>query len=263
MTFMARALAGKTIIITGGAEGIGRGMALAVARAGANVIISGRNAEKGEEAVATLSSSSGMSGTISYFRADVSQASQVEALVDFAVRRTGHLDGAINNAAYVGDFKLLADESEESFDRVLDTNVKGVFLCMKYEIGQMLRQARGADTFSIVNIGSSAVRRTNPGIGPYVASKLAIEGLTRSAAVEYSSQGIRVNSVAFGVFKTPLSEAFYAANPAVYSQDLASHRIGRLGDAVLDAGAAAVFLLSSQSAFMTGSVFELDGGFHL
>jgi NAD(P)-dependent dehydrogenase (short-subunit alcohol dehydrogenase family) len=112
-------------------------------------------------------------------------------------------------------------------------------------------------------VGSSAVRRLQPAIAPYVSSKLAIEGLTRAAAFEYAGQGIRTNALVFGVFDTPLSRAFYAQNPEIRAVNLSQHRVGRFGDCIEDAGTAALYLLSRASAFMAGSIFELDGGLHL
>jgi NAD(P)-dependent dehydrogenase (short-subunit alcohol dehydrogenase family) len=255
-------LAGRVVIITGGAIGIGRGMALAVARAGASVVIASRNAERGREAATELCREVGADRVV-HFTADVSRASDVERLVRDTVERFGPLGGIVNNAAFVGDMKLLADEPEEVFDQVLATNVKGVFLGMKYAINQFLRQSGEGGPFAIVNIGSAVTRKTVATVGPYVASKFAVEGLTRAAAVEYSGKGIRINAIQFGVFETPLSRAYYDANPEAFKADVERHRVGRLGHSLEDAGPLAVFLLSPKSSFMTGALVALDGGFSL
>jgi NAD(P)-dependent dehydrogenase (short-subunit alcohol dehydrogenase family) len=252
----------RVILITGAAEGIGFGMAVRLARAGARLVIGSRDPERGTAAAAAIAERAGCAPERVYFvPTDVTVEAEVERLVRAGVARHGRLDGAINNAVYPGDFQLLADEPAEAFELSLRTNVTGVFLGMKHQIRQFLAQgARTGDAYSIINVSSGATRDIAPRMGAYVASKLAVEGLTRSAAVEYSRQGIRFNTLLFGVFETEKSAALHQAMPAVHEKNLQKHLVGRLGDPEHDAGEAAIYLLSPRSAFVTGSVLAVDGG---
>ena len=198
---------------------------------------------------------------VAYFKMDICSEADNENLIKFTVEKYGHLDSIINNAVFPGDFQLLADESLDSFQQVMNTNVTGTYLGMKFAIKQFLEQgAETGDNYSIINISSGATRDTGMRMAPYIASKLAVEGLTQAAALEYSRQGIRINTLLFGVFETEKSRALHEAMPYVLEKNSAKHHIGRFGDPEKDAGEAAAFLLSERSAFITGSTMFVDGG---
>jgi len=255
-------VAGKVVVISGGSEGIGYGMAITLARHGAKIVIASRDPEKGEKAAETIPAAAGCdAGQVAYIKTDITREADNEAMVRFAVDTFGRLDGAINNAVFPGDFKPLADEPVETFELVMQTNVTGVFLGMKHQIRQFLAQeAKSGDGYSIINISSGATRDTGMMMAPYIASKLAVEGLTQAGALEYARQGIRINTLLFGVFETEKSRALHEAMPYVLEKNSAKHHIGRFGDPEKDAGEAAAFLLSERSAFITGSTMFVDGG---
>jgi NAD(P)-dependent dehydrogenase (short-subunit alcohol dehydrogenase family) len=252
----------KAIIISGGSEGIGFGMATHLAKLGARIVIASRDAEKGEAAASRIADLAGCDATnVAYVSADIGSEPDNQNMVAFTVDRFGRLDGAINNAVHPGDFKLLADEPVETFEQLMRTNVTGTFLGMKHQIRQFLAQgAKAGDNYSIVNISSGATRDIAPAMSAYVASKRAVEGLTEAAALEYSCHGIRINTLLFGVFETDKTRALHEAMPHVRDKNAAKHHVGRLGDPQQDAGAAAEYLLSERSGFVTGSTMFIDGG---
>jgi NAD(P)-dependent dehydrogenase (short-subunit alcohol dehydrogenase family) len=257
-----RELTGKVVIITGGAEGIGKGMAARLARYGASIVIASRSESTGAQAVQDLQKIVGVeAGQVVHLPTDVANEDSVAATIAKAVERFGRLDAVINNAVFPGDFKLLADEPGETFDRVMQTNVNGVFYGMKHAILQFQSQgAKQGDNYSIINISSGATRDTGMTMAPYIASKLAVEGLTQAGALEYARAGIRVNTLLFGVFNTEKSQALHEAMPQVRDKNAAKHHIGRFGDPEHDAGEAAAFLISSRSSFITGTTIFVDGG---
>jgi NAD(P)-dependent dehydrogenase (short-subunit alcohol dehydrogenase family) len=243
---------GKVALVTGGGSGIGRATALAFAREGAKVVIADRNVQRGEEVASMIRD---VGGTASFRRTDVSVAAEIEALVDYTMTTYGRLDLAFNNAGIEGDVKPLADQTESNFDAVMDINVKGVWLSMKYQIPRMLEQG-GA----IVNSSSVAGVVGFPGIGIYAASKHAVIGLTKTAALEYSPQGIRINAVSPGAIDTEMIDRL-ADGMNVKKDDLSTlHPIGRIGR-VEEVAAAVLWLCSSKASFVTGHSLIVDGGF--
>ena len=252
----------KVVIVTGGTMGIGFGMATRLAKYGARVVITSRNAATGAAALERLREAVGCEpDNVAYMQMDICSESDNENLVKFAVDTFGRLDALINNAVSPGDFQLLADESLASFQQVMNTNVTGTYLGMRFAIKQFLAQgAKTGDNYSIVNISSGATRDTGMRMAPYIASKLAVEGLTQAAALEYSRQGIRINTLLFGMFETEKSRQMFNAMPAIEEKSAAKHHIGRFGDCEHDAGEAAAYLISDRSTFVTGATLRIDGG---
>jgi len=257
-----RELDEKVVIVTGGTMGIGFGMATRLAKYGAKIIITSRNSDTGEAALVRLCDAAGCSADdIVYFNMDICNEADNEAVVKFAVDTFGRLDAIINNAVFPGDFQLLADEPLESFEKVMNTNVTGTYLGMKFAIRQFLAQgAETGDNYSIINISSGATRDTGMRMAPYIASKLAVEGLTQAAALEYSRQGIRINTLLFGVFETEKAIQFHEAMPEFQEKNAAKHHVGRFGDPEHDAGEAAAYLISERSTFISGTTMHVDGG---
>ncbi len=243
--------AGKTILITGAASGIGRGAALAFGRHGANVVVSDIAEPAGRETSAEIVAAG---GSAVFVRADVSVAADVEALVGAAVARFGRVDCAFNNAGIEEEHLRLADAEEAMFDRMMAINVKGVWLCMKHEIQQMLAQGGGV----IVNTASVAGLVGAPRHAIYAASKHAVVGLTKSAAAEYGRKGIRINSICPGVIRTPMLERALARDAAWEATLTGLHPIGRLGE-VDDVVNALLWLCSDESGFVTGHQLAVDG----
>jgi len=244
---------GKVALVTGGGSGIGRAAALGFAREGAQVVIGNRNVQRGEETVSMIRDAG---GTASFRRTDVVVAADVKALVDHAVTTYGRLDIAFNNAGIEGDPRPLAEQAEANFDAVMDINVKGVWLSMKYEIPRMLEQGGGA----IVNCSSVAGVIGFPGIGIYAASKHAVIGLTKVAALEYSAQGIRINAVNPAVIDTEMVDRL-ADGMKLKKDDLTTfHPIGRIGR-VEEVAEAVLWMCSDKASFVTGHSMIVDGGF--
>jgi NAD(P)-dependent dehydrogenase (short-subunit alcohol dehydrogenase family) len=240
-------------LVTGGGSGIGRASALAFAREGAQVVIGDRNVERGEGTLRMIRDSG---GTASFRRTDVSIAPEVEALVDHAMTTYGRLDLAFNNAGIEGEVRPLAEQTEANYDTVMDINVKGVWLSMKYEIPRMLEHGGGA----IVNASSVAGVIGFPGIAIYAASKHAVIGLTKNAALEYSAQGIRINTVNPGLIDTEMADRL-ALGVNTKKADLAGlHPIGRIG-LVEEVADTVLWLCSAKASFVTGHSLFVDGGF--
>ena len=245
---------GKVALVTGGGSGIGRATALAFAREGAQVVIGNRNVQRGEEAVSMIRDAG---GTASFKRTDVLVAAEVKALVDHAVTTYGRLDVAFNNAGIEGEVKpTLVDQTEANFDAVMGVNVKGVWLSMKYEIPLMLEQGGGA----IVNCSSVAGVIGFPGIGIYSASKHAVIGLTKTAALEYSARGIRINAVNPAVIDTEMVDRMTDGMNMKKGDLTTFHPIGRLGR-VEEVAEAVLWLCSDKASFVTGHSMIIDGGF--
>ena len=248
-------LANKTILVTGAGMGIGRAIALSLASAGAHVIVNDWSGQDGEATVACVKKAG---GEASFMHADVSNASQVESMLRNISRQFGVLDAAVNNAGIVGDMGRLHDISEATFDRVIAIDLKGVWLCMKHQIALMLEHRRGA----IVNIASVAGMVGEPNFGGYAAAKHGVVGLTRTAAIEYARDGIRINALCPGVIRTPMVEAVRDKLGAQAMQDFLNQKqpIGRMGEPD-EVAAAAVWLCSDASSFITGQALGVDGGY--
>jgi NAD(P)-dependent dehydrogenase (short-subunit alcohol dehydrogenase family) len=242
----------KVAIITGGTSGIGRETAVLFAQAGAKVVVAGRRQAEGDE-TAKLVRAAG--GEAMFVKADVSRAQDVEALVKKTVERFGRLDTAFNNAGIEGNWMPLVDISEQEWDSVIDINLKGVFLCLKYELQQMLKNGGG----TIVNMSSVAGLMGSPEASPYGASKHGVIGLTRAAAMEHAGNNIRVNAVCPAVIETPMGDRLFGA-PDNHSYALSLHPMGRFGTP-REIAEAVLWLCSDKSSFMTGHYMVLDGGF--
>lgn len=239
------------VLVTGALTGIGRATAVAFARDGARLIISGRRDEAGQSLAAELHA---LGTEAEFVHADVRHEAQVRALVDRAVERFGGLDVAVNNAGTEGKPGLITEQSPESYAATFDTNVLGVILSLKHEMRVMLPQGRG----SIINLSSTLGSRGVAGASMYVASKHAVEGLTRSAALEGASAGVRVNAVAPGPVDTGMLDRF-AGSPARKTFMMAGVPLRRLGTPE-DIAAAIVFLASGKAGFLTGQIIGVDGG---
>ena len=249
---MAGRLAGKVAVVTGGSSGIGRATALIFAREGAKVVVADVNVEGGAETVRLLNAAG---GEAVFVQTDVARAAEVETLVKKAVETYGRLDCAFNNAAIEGVIQPTVEYAEAHWDRVLAINLKGVWLCMKYEIQQMLKQGGGA----IVNTASVAGLIGLPGFSAYVAAKHGVTGLTRTAALEYAKAGIRVNAVCPGAIRTPMFERGARDNPGIEEQIVAMEPVGRMA-APAEVGEAVVWLCSDAASFVTGLPMVVDGG---
>jgi NAD(P)-dependent dehydrogenase (short-subunit alcohol dehydrogenase family) len=242
---------GKTALVTGGASGIGRGVALAFAQAGAQVVVADIDVEGGEATVRQIR----QAGSRALFvRTDVAWAEDVQAMVKATVDAFGSLDFAFNNAGIELEHGRLAESDEELFDRMIAINVKGVWLCMKHEITQMLAQGGGA----IVNAASVAGLVGAPKHAIYAASKHAVVGLTKSAAAEYGRKGIRINDVCPGVIRTPMLDRALERDAASEDAMVRMHPIGRLGE-IDDVAQAVLWLCSDASAFVSGHSLAVDG----
>lgn len=250
---MAGQLNGKVALVTGGSSGIGRATALALAREGAKVVVADVMVEGGQETVRLLTATGGQG---LFVKTDVSRATEVEALIARAVATYGRLDCAFNNAGVEGAFVTTSEYSEADWDRVLTINLKGVWLCMKYEIAHMLRQGGGA----IVNTASGAGLVGVPNLSAYVASKHGVVGLTKTAALEYAKAGIRVNAVCPGVIQTPMVARLTSNRPDLSEALVAAEPMGRTGRPE-EVAAAVVWLCSDAASFVTGHALSVDGGY--
>lgn len=251
---MPEGLDGKVALVTGGGSGIGRASSVAYARDGARVVIVDVNVEGGEETAQLIKEAGGDAVLV---HADVSKAADAQNMVERAVEAYGRLDYAFNNAGVSGLSRgSTADYSEEDWDRVIGINLKGVWLCMKYEIPQMLKQGGGA----IVNTASIAGLVGIRGTCAYIAAKHGVAGLTKAAALEYAESGIRVNAVCPGYINTPLIRPFFDEFDGMEADVIAKHPLGRLGEPN-EIAEAVVWLSSPAASFVTGHTMTVDGGY--
>ena len=243
----------KVAVITGGATGIGRSTAMLLASKGIKVVISGRREAAGQKAVEEIRA---RGGDAAFIAVDVDREAHVRRLIEFAVEKFGRLDLAVNNAGISNETKTIGDSDPAKFQAMLQTNVMGVYLCMKYEIQEMLKNGGG----SIVNLASIAGLNGIPYAGPYAATKHAVVGLTKSGALDYATQNIRINAVAPGAIKTDIIAGSIAQGQYDEATISAMHPMARMGNPEEIARGIA-WLLSDEASFVTGHVLNIDGGF--
>lgn len=247
---MAGLVEGRVALVTGGGSGIGRQACLVFSREGAQVVVCDVVLEGGEETVSQIRQAGGQA---MFIQADVAQAAEVEAVIARTVETYGRLDCAYNNAGIAGRTARVADDSEQNWDRVLSINLKGVWLCLKYEIAHMLTQGSGAIVNTASDAGLIGLRRA----GAYVASKHGVVGLTKTAALEYATSNIRVNAVCPGPIDTPMLRG---ASERVIDAMATAQPNGRLGQP-REIAEAAVWLCSDAASFVTGHPMPVDGGY--
>ena len=249
---MTPELQGKVGIITGGTSGIGREAAVLFAKAGAKVVVAGRREVEGKETI-NLVRAAGGDGL--FVKTDVTRAAEVQALVRKTVEKFGRLDVAFNNAGIEGNWLPIVEQSEEDWDSTIAINLKGVWLSLKYEIQQMLKQGGGG---AIVNMASVAGLIGSAGAATYIASKHGVMGLTKSAALETARHGIRINVVCPAVIETAMADRLFG-EPEARKFALELHPIGRVGTPK-EVAEAVLWMCSDQASFMTGQSLVLDGG---
>lgn len=253
---MAAKLDGKVAIVTGGSSGIGRATAIAFAKEGVTVVVAARRTLEGEETV-RLAKEAG--GEALFLQTDVTKAAEIEALVNKTVETYGRMDYAFNNAGIEGENLPLHEQSLEQFDQLMAINLRGVFLCMKYEIAQMLRQGGGA----IVNNSSMLGLVAFPGHSPYTASKHAVIGLTKSAALYYAKLRIRINTVNPGFTATDMIVRYAKSTGDAHTateQIANTIPMGRMGSPE-EIASTVLFLCSEAASYITGQSLVVDGGY--
>ncbi|NBX69327.1 MAG: SDR family oxidoreductase [Proteobacteria bacterium] len=242
----------KVCFITGASSGIGQATAIAFARLGGNVVCIDTDAEKGKETLAKIHQvqSEGL-----FIQCNVSQTEEVEKAINETVKTFGKIDIAFNNAGVEGRQANITDSTEENWDHVLGINLKGVWLCMKNELRQMLKQGHG----TIVNCASIAGQIGFQDMGSYVASKHGVIGLTRTAALEFAKSNIRVNAICPGVIQTPMIDRYIGKNPELRADLLQAIPLSRFGEPD-EIASAVVWLCSEGASYMTGQTLTIDGG---
>jgi NAD(P)-dependent dehydrogenase (short-subunit alcohol dehydrogenase family) len=245
--------AGKVVLVTGAATGMGETSAVEFAKAGAKVVVADWNEDAGRATVADIIETG---GEAKFVKVDVSNSKSVKAMVDQTIAWYGRLDCAFNNAGIMEENAKLADVDEAMFDRIVAVNMKGVFLCMKYELPVMVAQGKGA----IVNTSSVCAARILPNCAAYTASKFGVVALTRSAAVEYGGSGVRINAILPGAIATPMAKAAVAADPARLERIKHTRPLGKVAEPIVIAKAA-MWLCSDDAEHITGHSLPVDGGY--
>jgi 2,5-dichloro-2,5-cyclohexadiene-1,4-diol dehydrogenase 1 len=244
---------GTVSICTGAASGIGRAAATIAGAGGASVIVADINQEGGDQTVSLIRQQGGVAD---FVRTDIGEEENVQRMVQFALDRHGRLDGAFNNAALSGIHKLLHEIPSGVWRRCLDVNLTGTFYCMKYEIQAMLQGGGGAICNTSSGAGLMGLRLGSE----YSATKFGVVGLTRSAALDYAANNIRINALAPGGTLTPMLEDATKRDPHLEAYLKETHPIGRLGKPS-ELGEAAIWLLSDAASFVVGTCFAVDGGY--
>jgi NAD(P)-dependent dehydrogenase (short-subunit alcohol dehydrogenase family) len=244
--------ADKVVLITGAGNGIGRATALAFAQQGASIVVADMSRSAGEETTALITQAGGIA---SFILCDVTKDQDVQSMVDGTIEIYGKLDIAFNNAGIEIESSKLADGTEETYDKIMDVNVKGVWRCMKYQIPELLKQSASA----IVNTASIAGLGAAPKMSVYSASKHAVIGLTKSAAVEYGKKGLRVNAICPAVIDTEMFRRATENDPQKAEFVKSMHPVGRIGQPE-EVAAAVLYLCSDLAGFTTGVALPIDGG---
>ncbi len=249
---MAELMQDKVALVTGASSGIGRATALVFAREGAKVVVADLNVVGGQETVQLVKAAG---GEAVFVETDVAQAASVEAMVQTALDTYGRLDCAHNNAGVEGVLSRTAEQTEQDWEPVIRINLKGVWLCMKYELPHMVQQGSGAIVNTASGAGLIGVKR----MAAYVASKHGVIGLTKTAALEYAKSGVRVNAVCPGVIQTAMVERVSGRRPDVLEKMIAAEPIGRSGQPE-EIAESVVWLCSDAASFVTGHAMAVDGG---
>jgi NAD(P)-dependent dehydrogenase (short-subunit alcohol dehydrogenase family) len=244
----------KVGLITGGGSGIGRAAARLFTREGANVVIADIDVEGGERSLQLVRDDG---NEAEFVPTDVSKSTDIKALVDHVVTAHGRLDFAYNNAGIMGEMVAVTDLGEEAWDHILETNLKGTWMCLKYQIPQMLKQGHGA----IVNTTASAgMKGGSPHRSAYAASKAGIVSLSKSAALEYAEYGLRINVICPSHTRTPMLEQYFELRPDLEAEFIAQAPMGRIATPE-EVAEGALWLCSDATSFITGHVLAVDGGY--